>query len=879
MRRATCDLLALFLLSAASLAFEVNLTRLFSVAQFYHFAFMTVSLALLGFGASGTFLSLAGGRIRHPERALTLLAWTFALTAVGSYGLTQALPFDSFRVALDPRQWGILALHYVALSLPFFCAGAATGLLLSLQRGAVGRTYAANLAGSGLGCLLAVVLPSRTGAEGMVLLTAGLGGLSALLFSRPRWPGTLLQLAAVGGLWLTAFHLPPVLEIRLSPYKGLSYALLYPDSRLLFRAWNGISRVDVVESSLIRSLPGQGIACRGQPPPQRALFVDGDDLSPITHVTDPAELAPLTDCLLTALPYRLRPEARALVLDPRGGWDLWVALAEGARSVTAVEPNPLVVAAVRAQGAWAGNLYDRPDVALFVEDGRAFLARAGPEYDVILMALPAPYHPVTSGAYSLAENYRYTVESFVAAMRRLTDGGLFGVVRWTQSPPSEEVRAFALAVEAVERTGGDPAWSLVALRSYNQVLILARRGPFTAPELAAIRQFAAARSLDLVYAPDIRPEEANRYNVMPTPEHYLAFVGLMEAEDRTRWLAAYPFDVAPPTDDRPFFGHFFRWRQVPEVLAMAGHVWQPFGGAGYLVPLALLGIAVVAAAGLILLPLAGRWNGIYPVQDGMNPGLQDRINPALQDRAGEWNGIYPVQDGMNPGLQDRINPALQDRAGEWNGIYPVQDGMNPGLRGRINLQGRINPALRLAPFGFLGLGFMLVEIPLLQRFILFLGHPAYAMAGVLGALLLFSGLGSLLSARVPPRRALEGVVGVVVLYGLGMSLLSGPLLGLPFWARAAITGLGLAPLGVAMGMPFPRLLGALQEREPALVPWAWGVNGALSVVASVLAALMALSWGFRAVLLAGAVAYLGARLTSAWAWGSPASGAAEPPPR
>lgn len=797
------DLPALFLLSAASLAFEVNLTRLFSVAQFYHFAFMTVSLALLGFGASGTFLSLAGGIARHPGRALSLLSWGFAIAAVSSYGLTQVLPFDSFRVALDPRQWGILALHYVALSLPFFCAGAATGLLLSLRRGAVGRTYAANLAGSALGCLLAVILPSYTGAEGMVLLTAGLGGLSALLFSRSRWLGVLLQLTAVGGLLRMAFHPPPVLEIRLSPYKGLSYALQYPDSRLLFRAWNGISRVDVVESSLIRSLPGQGIACRGQPPPQRALFVDGDDLSPITHVTDPAELAPLTDCLLTALPYRLRPGARTLVLDPRGGWDLWVARASGAREVTAVEPNPLVVAAVRAQGAWAGDLYDRPDGTLFGEDGRAFLARAGPEYDVILMALSAPYHPVTSGAYSLAENYRYTVEGFVAAMRRLSNDGLLVVVRWAQSPPSEEVRAFALAVEAVERTGGDPARSLVALRSYNQVLILARRGPFTPEELAAIRAFAAARSLDLAYAPDIRPEEANRYNVMPTPEHYLAFVGLMRAEDRARWLADYPFEVSPPTDDRPFFGHFFRWRQMPEVLAMAGHVWQPFGGAGYLVVLALLGIAVVAAAGLILLPLAGR--------------------------------------------------KLARRS--------------QGL------------PLRLVPFGFLGMAFMLVEIPLLQRLILFLGHPAYAMAGVLGALLLFSGLGSLLSARVPPRRALEGVVGVVVLYGLGMPLLSGPLLGLPFWARAAVTGLGLAPLGVAMGMPFPRLLGALQEQEPALVPWAWGVNGALSVVASVLAALMALSWGFRAVLLAGAVAYLGARLTSAWALGSPASGAVEPPPR
>ncbi len=810
LRPAPWNLSALFLLSAASLAFEVNLTRLFSVAQFYHFAFMTVSLALLGFGASGTFLSLAGGVTRRPGRALSLLSWGFAVTAIGSYGLTQALPFDSFRVPLDGRQWGILALHYVALSLPFFCAGAATGLLLSIRWGQVGRTYAANLAGSAVGCLLAVTAPSRIGAEGVVLLTAALGGLSALLFSRPRWPAALVQSTLVGGLLLLAFRLPPVLEIRLSPYKGLSYALRYPDSHLLLRAWNGISRVDVVESSMIRSLPGQGIACRGQPPPQRALFVDGDDLSPITHVSDPAGLAPLTDCLLTALPYRLRPGARALVLDPRGGWDLWVALAEGARSVTAVEPNPLVVAAVRAQGAWAGNLYDRPDISLFVEDGRAFLARAGPQYDVILVALPTPYHPVTSGAYSLAENYRYTVEGFAAAMRRLTDGGLLTVVRWAQSPPSEEVRAFALAVEAVERTGGDPARSLVALRSYNQVLILARRGPFTPGELAAIREFAAARSLDLAYAPDIRPEEANRYNIMPAPEHYLAFAGLMGAEDRARWLADYPFDVTPPTDDHPFFGHFFRWQQVPEVLAMAGHVWQPFGGAGYLVPLALLGISIIAAVALILLPLAGR-------------------NPV--------------------GATARVTPA------------------SPGL------------LLQLVPFGFLGLAFMLVEIPLLQRFILFLGHPAYAMAGVLGALLLFSGLGSLLSARVPPCRALGGVVGVVALYGLGMPLLSGPLLGLPFGARAAVTALGLAPLGMTMGMPFPRLLGALQEREPALVPWAWGVNGALSVVASVLAALMALSWGFRAVLIAGAAAYLGAWLTSAWAWRSPSTDAAGPPAR
>lgn len=784
-RRPLAEDAGLFLLSAASLALEINLTRLFAVAQFYHFAFLSISLALLGFGASGTFLSVFRAPLRRPERALPAFGWGFAATAIGAYGLTQALPFDSFRVALNPEQWGVLALHCLALSLPFFCAGATVGLLLARRPGEVGRTYAANLAGSAWGCLLALLLPPATGAEGMVLFCAALGGLAGLLFGSPRLPFQALQGLAVALLALGAFRPPAWMEVRLSPYKGLQYALQYPDSRLVFRAWNSISRVDVVEASAIRSLPGQGIACRGQPPPQRGLFVDGDDLSPVTRVAMPADLRPQTDCTLHALPYRLRPDARALVLEPRGGWDIWVALAEGARSVTAVEPNPLVVRAVREQAGWTEVPYDRPEVGLAIEDVRAFLARPGPHYDVVFLSLTASYHPVTSGAYSLAEDYRYTVEGFVAAMRRLTDSGLLALVRWAQSPPSEELRAFALAVEAVERTGGDPARSLVALRSYNQVLILARRGPFTTGELEQIREFAAARSLDLVYAPDVRPEEVNRYNVMPVPEHYLAFSGLLTAPDRRRWLADYPFDVSPPTDDHPFFGHFFRWGQLPQAIAMAGHIWQPFGGVGYLVLLGLLGVTALLAGALILVPLAF------------------------------------VQA-----------PAPYRR--------------------------------HLLPFGFLGLAFMLVEVPLLQRFILFLGHPAYAMAGVLGVLLLFSGLGSALSDRMSFQRAMGLLLATLALYGVGLPLLSGPALGLPFPARVALTVLGLAPLGFLMGVPFPYLMGALQAREPRLVPWAWGVNGALSVVASVGAAAIALSWGFRITLGIGALAYL-----SAWLTGGP----------
>lgn len=814
----------LFLLSAATLAFSVNLTRIFSVAQFYHFAFMIVSLTLLGFGGSGTFLTLFPRlRERDPARVLGLLSWGFALTAIGSYALTLYVPFDSFRIAHDWRQGAVLALHYVALASPFFCSGTAVGLLLAAEPERANRTYAANLTGSATGCLLAVIIPSLVGGEGTVLLSAALGLLAALTFQHHATRAVLslskgntqhatritycvlrvIQAALALVLLLATLWPPSLLEIRLSPYKSLSYILLYPDADLIFRRWNGFSRVDVVRSQSIRSLPGRGFICPVQPPPQLGLTVDGDDLSPISHVSPGFTALEFTDCLLTALPYRLRPGARALVLEPRGGFDVLVALAEGAQAVTAVEANPLIVEAVRAQGEWAGNLYDDPRVTVILEEGRAYARRTEERYDVVMLSLTAPQRTVTSGAYSLAEDYRYTVEAFADYLARLDEDGLLVVTRWLQVPPSEETRAFALAVEAVERSGGDPRARLVALRSYQQMLILVRRGAFTGEELEAVRTFAAPRAFDLVYLPGIRPDEVNRYNVLPEPDYYRACVGLVRAEDRDGWYRAYPFDVEPPGDDRPFFGHFFKWRQAPEVLAMAGHTWQPFGGAGYFVLLALLALALLAAGVLILLPLTARQRG----------------------------GV---------------------RRGEPLGAT-------------------------LGYFALLGLGYLCVELPLLQRFILFLGHPAYAMATVLFALLLFSGLGSLLSRRVPLGAVLILLPALIVAYALGLPALFEAALAVSLGGRLVVAVVALAPPGLLMGMPFPKGLALLERRGPALIAWAWGVNGAVSVVASILAALLALSFGFSVVLAVGAACYAGAWLTAS-AIHIPPRGGAPPPP-
>jgi hypothetical protein len=238
----------------------------------------------------------------------------------------------------------------------------------------------------------------------------------------------------------------------------------------------------------------------------------------------------------------------------------------------------------------------------------------------------------------------------------------------------------------------------------------------------------------------------------------------------------------PPTDDRPFFFHFFKWEQTPQVLQLIGKLWQPFGGSGYLILLALLGVSVVASGGLILLPLARMGSG--------------------------------------------------------------------------RKTGELTP---LVYFACLGIGFLFVEIPLIQRLVLFLDRPVYAFAVVLFTLLMASGVGSLLSPRLPLRAVLVLLFIVILSYPFLLPFASQMFLISPFVARVLVALLLLAPMGFLMGIPFPQ--GLVRLKTPGLVPLAWGINGCASVISSILATTGALTWGFSAVLVAGAVAYALAALT------------------
>ncbi|HXF84381.1 MAG TPA: hypothetical protein VNK49_03250 [Anaerolineales bacterium] len=797
-------LLSLFLLSAATLTFEINLTRLFSVAQFYHFAFMIVSIALLGFGASGTALTLFPAlRKGDPKMRLGQLGFAMGVSILTAYLLVNHLPFDSFSIAWDRRQVWILTLHYIALAAPFFFSGMALGFLLNIFPHSAGTTYAINLFGAAVGCVIALFTPPYLGAEGMVTLSLALALLAGLITSFPLRSPTFLFLATSALLFFSLLDLGlrftdnpsfGFLELRISPYKSLSYALQYPGAQVIHRRWNAFSRVDVVRSEAIHSIPGLSYRYLQPLPPLDGLFIDGDDLSPILQSSQfsqspqsPQPSPPtFASYLPTSLAFHLRPNARTLILEPRGGLDIFTALALSSGEITAVEINPLIVEAV--------PIYKDPRVEVHVESERSFLHRTQAKYDVIVLSLTSSFHPVRSGAYTLMEDYRYTVEAFTDALSHLTPGGLLIATRWLQDPPSEDLRLFALAVTALERKDVNPREQLVAFRGFNTATILLKNGAFSNDELVSLRAFLAERAFDLTYAPNVHPAETNQYNILPESKYYQTYLNLLETSPREKFYDEYDYDIRPPTDDHPFFGHYFKWAQAPQVIAEFGRAWQPFGGAGYFVVVALLVLAILLAAGLILFPVA--------------------MFKRSQRRA-----FSPF----------RLH----------NLVY----------------------------FGLLGLAFLLVEIPLLQRFILYLGNPAYAFTVVLFSLLFFSGLGSRWSDRVPLRPSLAILVILILLSLALLPRFFALTLGLPLTLRLGLTLLVLSPLGFLMGIPFPagiRLIkrdqaaGVENEAQDESISWVWAVNGAMSVVSSIFAALLALTFGFSWVLKIGALCYAGA---------------------
>jgi hypothetical protein len=761
--------------SAALLMTELALTRIFSVTMYYHFAFLAISIALFGLSASGVLVYVLRRRIARRQTHDLLAAGALLHSAATLVSLAYLV---RIRVGLDysPQNLFLMIAIYVLASLPFLTGGAVISLAFARLADRINILYASDLIGAAAGCLLLIPLLNRLGAPGVVMTAATLSMFAALCFAsaETRWRVFFVALLILA--------VPTTAQLAgRSPFAVADTKGHFGD-RVLFSKWNSFSRVAVYD----RSHGDWSLSPSFTGPKIESLFMDIDSAAstPIVKGTGQPSDARYLRYELTALGYHLVEQPSgfsALVIGPGGGRDLLSALVFGATRVDGVEINPIIARDIMSDRfrAYSGGIYQDPRVTIHVDDGRSFVRRSPRRYDVIQASLVDTWAATAAGAYTLTENSLYTSEAFGEYIDHLTDRGILTITRWV----FDGLRLVSLAQAALTARGLDPSKHLAIVRFDRVATFLLKKTPFTEADITKLRQRSHDLEFAILYAPGIEsdPIASEPAEMVRSRTSAADYRRLILADDRERFLAEYPLDIRPTTDDRPFFFHTTR---------LANQFETAFGktmlfGNGLSALLTLFGIS----GALVLIFIVG------PLLIGA-------------DRPGAgW-------------------PA-------WLGY-----------------------------FGALGAGFMLLEVALLQQFVLLLGHPVYSLTVTLFSLLLGTGLGSLISRRVPPdgvktvtTRAIGGIALVALAAPLIVPRLIDVAIPWPLSLRIILAAAILVPLGVVLGIPLPGGMRLLSARRPDIIPWGWGLNGAFSVIGATLAVFIAMNWGFSTALVTAAFVY------------------------
>jgi len=472
-------LFAIALLSAAALGYEILLMRLFSIILWHHFAYMMISVALLGYGAAGSFVALAQ-RVLQPRFSKVFVAGAslFGVAAVAGFWLAQRVAFNPLEMLWDPQQPLRLLLIYAVLFIPFFCAATCICLTFSRFGEQPHRIYSFDILGAGIGCLGILAALFVTTPSGALEMIGGLGFAAAAVAAltgnvRPRrLPTALLAVAVIVPLSMPAHWL----GLRLSDYKELSQTLRVHGTRVLAERSSPLGLVTVVESPLVpfRHAPGLSLNATIEPPPQLGLFTDGEGLNALTRYDGRREPLAYLDYLTSALPYHLRERPRVLILGAGPGSDVLQAIFHQARAIDAVELNPQVIDLVERRFAeFSGRPYSAPAVHVWIDEARGFVARRSGRYDVIQVALLDAFGASSAGLYALSESYLYTVEALQEYLHHLEPGGMLAFTHWVNLPPRDVLKLFATAVVALERVGvAQPAQQLALIRGWKTATLL-----------------------------------------------------------------------------------------------------------------------------------------------------------------------------------------------------------------------------------------------------------------------------------------------------------------------------------------------------------------------------------------------------------------------
>lgn len=784
---------AVFLISVALIAYQIAVIQLLSYVQWYHYANVVISIALLGFGAAGTLLAFKREwLLQHSDHLLPTLMILSGLMMVGAVELSNRgfARFDSYLLFADYRQWIRLLINALLYLLPFLLGALALGVVFTKYVEEIGSYYFSNLTGSGIGGVLAAILawqfPPMTFPPFMALLAIVAG---MLLFNwKSQW---YLLAIAVATMAYTTYRIDKPVPVRLSQYKSLSHTLNLPSSRILLKKPGPYGYLEVVSADALRYAPGLSLAFDGKVPVVNAVFNNGDWFGPVDSRI-PADSVHLLDYSTMGLPYILKKRNTVLVLNAGMGLHVSHALHHGARLIDAVEPHRGIQQLLQNELAgMTDSLYFQPEVKLHLTEPRTFISATQDKYDLIQLPMTGSFGGGV-GLYALREEYTLTREAFVNMLGMLEDDGVISITSWLDYPFRNALKLTATLAETLEDAGiRDPRYHLAAIRSWGTITFLLKKTPFTTQDTIAIRRFCDQQFFDPLWLPGLKADERMAYNSV-SDSTFFSYADTLYSGNREKLYNEYGFHIRPATDNKPYFSQFLRWKSIPYLSGIFGTQNVSFLELGWLIAaISFLQIAVLAVL-LILLPL-------------------------MKSRG--WQSINK----------------------SWILLY----------------------------FSGLGAGYMFLEIVLIQKFILFFGNPVYASAFVICIMLLASGAGSQYSSRISPTRAvlqriLMSISLILLLYTFFLSPLLGLVSGFSGWLKIMLSLPLVAIPASLMGMPFPLGLRALSGTGEKSIPWAWGINGCVSVISASLAALLVVEAGFSAVILLATISYTVSLLSMYW---------------
>jgi len=618
-------LLVVFLLSVASIGFEITLARIFSISQWNHLAFMVISIAMLGFAAGGTLLCIQEVRDTTWYRRMPLNHWLghlvllFALTIIMALLVLALLPLDYFRLPLEPIQAGYLLTAFMLLAWPFFCVGLVIGLAYALLPQQSGQIYFATMSGSALGALLPWPLLPIFGETGLIVILALLPvgpvflsrtvlkpAFPEIIKMRLRHPARLNRLA-LGVIILSAGLLLAdrwVVPLKPSPYKALSQNLMLPSSKITATFHSLRGRYDVFTSPYIRFAPGLSLQYDNALPSQTAFFKDADN-QVVLYKGPPSQMRRFTTFLLAFFGYHLVPAPEnILVVLHNGGMSLPCALAANARNITVIAQDPIAARLIEQH-------YGLP---VTHQNPRAALARSTKRFDVIHLE---NWGSSLLGASALSYENTLTIEAFKLYFDHLKPNGVLLIARKLLLPPADSVRLWATAYEGLKASNlAAPERHIIVLRNWDTYLLIVSARPLaTTAKLAAM---AKQLNFDLVYHPEITPQRPNRFNVFPEPYHYETLQALRKAYQNGRadtFFKEYLLDVEPQSDGRPFPGRLLKWSQVRQYYRTMGSRLYTLLLSGEVVVAVVLIEAIVVSVVILVFPLffLGRTRGTLPL--------------------------------------------------------------------------------------------------------------------------------------------------------------------------------------------------------------------------------------------------------------------------